>query len=63
MRAHMVVQAVQFGTKAWLPQVGIEPIIQPVLDLLYAATVACGGEFVAAAGQVDGFLEQAAQGR
>ena len=58
----MVVEAIQFGTQARLPQVGSEPVIQAVLDLLPAATVACGGEFIAAAGQVDGFPEQAAQG-
>jgi len=63
MRPHMVVQAVQFRTQTRLPQVGSEPVIQAVLDLLHAAAVACGREFVAPAGQLDGFLEQAAQGR
>jgi hypothetical protein len=38
-----------------LLQVGSEPVIQAVLDVLYATTIACGSEFVTAAG-LSGFV-------
>jgi hypothetical protein len=60
MSADVVVQAVQL--RAARPRQAVEPVVEAILDLLDAAGVAGRGQCLPAAGQVDGFLQECAQG-
>jgi hypothetical protein len=40
----------------------VKPVVEAILDLLDAASVAGGSQGLPVAGQVDGFLQEAAQG-
>jgi hypothetical protein len=60
MSPEVVVQAVQL--RAECLREAIEPVIEALFDLLDTAGVACRGQGLPAASQVDGFLQQRAQG-
>jgi hypothetical protein len=60
MRPVVVIEAIQF--RAYRPRQTVEPIVEPILDLLDAAGVACRGHCLPAPGQVDGLLQERAQG-
>ena len=56
----MIVQAIQF--LADRPRQAVEPVVQTMLDFLNAAGVDSRGQLFPAARQVDGLLQERAQG-